>query len=106
MSNRRKREILPVHPGEILKEEFMLPLEMSANRLSLMLGVPSGRITQIINGQRAITLDTALRLSRLFGTTAEFWMNLQNLYDLQMAQDDLVLEINRQVKPIKTAAGQ
>jgi addiction module HigA family antidote len=104
MITRKKRQIAPVHPGEILKEEFMVPLEMSANRLSLLLRVPSGRITQIINGQRAVTTDTALRLSRLFGTTAEFWMNLQNLYDLQNAEDKLVAEINEQVKPLKKTA--
>jgi addiction module HigA family antidote len=104
MKSNRKREIAPMHPGEILKEEFMVPLEMSANRLSLLLGVPSGRITQIINGQRAISIDTSLRLSRLFGTTPEFWMNLQNLYDLQMAEGDLVAEINQQVRPLKKTA--
>lgn len=104
MKSKRKREIVPVHPGEILKEEFMVPLQMSANRLSLLLGVPSGRITQIINGQRGVTTDTALRLSRLFGTTAEFWMSLQNLFDLQMAEYDLVEQINEQVKPLKRTA--
>ena|SRR3990167_1942037 len=103
MTCKRKREIPPICPGEILKEEFMTPLEMSANRLSLLLGVPSGRITQIIHGQRAITTDTALRLARLFGTTAEFWMGLQNLYDLQMAEYDLVDQINEQVRPLKKA---
>jgi antitoxin HigA-1 len=103
--SKKKREIAPVHPGEILKFEFMEPLELSANRLSLLLAVPSGRITQIINGQRAISIDTALRLSRLFGTTAEFWMNLQNLYDLQIAEDNLVSEINDRVKPLKKTVG-
>lgn len=105
MNKKKRRDIVPVHPGEILKEEFMVPLCMSANRLSLLLGVPSGRMTQIINGQRAISVDTALRLSRLFGTTAEFWMGLQNLYDLQMAEYDLVEQINEQVKPLKRSAG-
>lgn len=105
MVKRHKRDIAPVHPGEILKEEFLLPLGMSANRLSLLLAVPSGRITQILNGQRAISLDTALRLSRLFGTTAEFWLRLQNLYDLQTAEDELMQEINERVKPLKKAAG-
>ncbi len=102
---KKKRQIQPVHPGEILKYEFMEPLALSANRLSLLLGVPSGRITQIINGQRALSIDTALRLSRLLGTTAEFWMNLQNLYDLQMAEFDLLEQINEQVKPLKRTAG-
>lgn len=104
MTKKSKREIAPVHPGEILKEEFLVPLGMSANRLSLLLAVPSGRVTQIINGQRAISVDTALRLSRLFGTTPEFWMNLQSLYDLQMAEFDLIDEINDRVKPLKKTA--
>lgn len=104
MIKKKKREIAPAHPGEILKEEFMVPLAMSANRLSLLLGVPSGRMTQIINAQRAISTDTALRLSRLFGTSAEFWMGLQNLYDLQMAEDNLIDEINERVKPLKKVA--
>lgn len=104
MARNKRREIAPVHPGEILKEEFLAPLELSANRLSLLLGVPSGRMTQIINGQRGITVDTALRLSRLFGTTAEFWMSLQNLYDLQMADYELVDRIRDEVKPLKRTA--
>lgn len=100
-----KRQITPVHPGEILKYEFMVPLQLSANRLSILLGVPSGRITQIINGQRSISVGTALRLARLFGTSAEFWMNLQSLYDLQVAEGELADEINHAVKPLKSVAG-
>ncbi|MDX2106303.1 MAG: HigA family addiction module antitoxin [Candidatus Melainabacteria bacterium] len=77
----------PIHPGYILKEEFMVPLNMSANQLALRLHVPTGRVTQIINGQRSISADSALRLSRYFGTTPQFWLNLQSRYDLQVAQD-------------------
>ena len=72
----------PVHPGEMLREEFMVPLELSANRLAIDLRVPVTRITQILNERRAITADTALRLERYFGMSADFWMNLQRDYEL------------------------
>ena len=72
----------PVHPGEMLREEFMVPLELSANRLAIELRVPVTRITQILNERRAITADTALRLERYFGMSADFWMNLQRDYEL------------------------
>jgi len=78
--------ITPIHPGEILKEEFMIPYHLSANKLAARLHVPTNRITAIIAGNRAITADTALRLSDAFGTTPEFWMNLQDHYDLNIAQ--------------------
>ena len=93
------KKLPPVHPGEILKEEFMTPLGLSANQLGLELRVPAGRITSIINGQRSVTADTALRLSRHFGTTAEFWMNLQSLYDLQIAEDKAGEEIMKKIHP-------
>ena len=67
-----------IHPGEILKEEFLVPLGISANRLALSLGVPANRISAIINGQRAITAETAILLGKAFRTTSEFWLNLQN----------------------------
>ena len=72
-----------VHPGEVLKEEFLVPLNVSAYRLSKEIHVPETRISEIINGKRAVTADTAIRLSKFFGTTAEFWLNLQNQYDLE-----------------------
>ena len=72
----------PVHPGEMWREEFMVPLELSANRLAIDLRVPVTRITQILNERRAITADTALRLERYFGMSADFWMNLQRDYEL------------------------
>ena len=93
------KKLPPIHPGEILKEEFMVPLGLSGNQLALHIGVPTGRITQIINGQRAITGNTALRLSKAFGTTPEFWINLQSRYDLLRAQDEFVADI----KPFKKA---
>jgi antitoxin HigA-1 len=76
----------PIHPGEILKEEFLLPLGLSINALARCLHVAPNRISQIVNGSRAITGDTALRLSAFFDTTPQFWMNLQSLYDLEVAK--------------------
>ena len=76
----------PVHPGEILKEEFMVPYGLSARRLADALSVPTNRITAIVNGQRGVTAETALRLSDAFGTTAEFWTNLQDHYELEKAR--------------------
>ena len=81
--------IAPVHPGEILKEEFMVPLGLSANGLARAVRVPPNRISAIVNGERGLTADTALRLSRAFGTTAEFWLNLQKLYELRRAHADV-----------------
>ena len=78
----------PIPPGEHLKQDFMVPLGLSANRLAKHIGVPPNRISSIVAGQRAITSDTALRLARLFGTSPEFWMNLQSNYELQLAVDE------------------
>ena len=75
----------PIHPGEILSEEFMVPFGLSANKLAHSLRVPANRITAIINGTRSITADTALRLATAFGTTPDFWMNLQSQYALENA---------------------
>lgn len=72
-----------IHPGEILKEEFLIPLNISAYQLSKAIGIQQSRISQIINGKRSITPDTAIRLSKFFGTTAKFWLNLQNAYDIE-----------------------
>ena len=79
--------IAPVHPGEILKEEFMVPLGLSANGLARAMRVPPNRISAIVNGGRGLTADTALRLSKAFGTPAEFWLNLQKQYELDCARD-------------------
>lgn len=89
------------HPGEVLKEEFMAPLELSANKLAIELGVPATRIGDIIRseGPRAITADTALRLARYFRTTAAFWMNLQAAYDLSKAEAEKGREIASRVRP-------
>jgi antitoxin HigA-1 len=93
----------PVHPGEILREELDV-LEMSASALAASLGVPGNRITAILNGQRGITADTALRLSRYLGTTAEFWLNLQKSYELRLAELEAGKQIEKTVIPRKAAA--
>ena len=82
-----KKDLHPIHPGEILLEEFMRPLGLSANQLAKILCVPANRISSIINGQRGITADTALRLYRYFGLEAQFWLNLQNSYDLELLEE-------------------
>ena len=93
----------PVHPGEMLREEFMKPLGISINGLALELHVPVTRISQIVNERRGITADTALRLSRHFGMSADFWMNLQKDYELILARRKSLRTIERQVRR-RTAA--
>lgn len=99
-----KRDLPPVHPGEILLEDFLKPLEITRYRLAKSIGVPQRRIDEICAGKRAITADTALRLARYFGTDAQSWMNLQAGYDLEMAEITLIKRIAREVKPLKEAA--
>mgnify|MGYP001549629406 CR=1 FL=1 len=82
-------KLKPVHPGEVLMEEFLRPLEISQYRLAKSIGVPPRRINEIVHGQRAVTADTALRLSRFFGTSERFWLNLQTGYDLEVEKDRL-----------------
>lgn len=89
----------PVHPGEILADELE-ELGMSATKLAKILGVPPNRITQILNGRRGITAETALRLARWLGTSPQFWMNLQNSYELRLAEQEKGLEIYKTVTPI------
>lgn len=79
------RNIPPIHPGVTLREDFMEPHGLSANRLGALVGVPPNRISDIVRGRRSITADTALRLSRAFGTSPEFWLNLQTHFDLELA---------------------
>jgi antitoxin HigA-1 len=88
----------PVHPGEMLREEFMKPLGLSINGLGLELHVPATRIGEIVNERRGITADTALRLARYFGTSADFWMNLQKNYELIVARRKSLKTIERQVR--------
>ena len=100
-AGRAPRKLKPVHPGEILREEFMNPLGLSANRLALDLRVPVTRISEIVNERRAISTETALRLACYFNTTPEFWMNLQTQHDLDSAEDRILAEIKRDIRPLK-----
>jgi antitoxin HigA-1 len=97
------KKIAPVHPGDVLREDFLKPLGMSVNKLALSLGVPATRIGEIVNGRRAVTSDTALRLARFFGTTPEFWMNMQTGYELETAKDKFSALIERTVHPYEDA---
>ena len=87
----------PIHPGEILLEEFMRPMDISINRLARDVAVPPGRISAIVNGKRAISADTALRLGKYFGVSPEVWVGLQADYDLRMAQRAVGAEVDRRV---------
>lgn len=89
----------PIHPGEILLEEFMRPLGVSINKLARDIAVPPGRVSAIVNGKRGITGDTALRLARYFGTSAEVWIGLQADYDLRVAERVVGAEVERAVRP-------
>ena len=93
----------PVHPGEILLEEFLRPLEVSQYRLAKETGVPARRINEIVHGQRRISADTALRLSRYFGTSERFWMNLQIRYDLEIERDRLGAALDA-IRPLSEAS--
>ncbi|HEY5607522.1 MAG TPA: HigA family addiction module antitoxin [Alphaproteobacteria bacterium] len=100
---KRERRLPPIHPGEILREELMRPLNLSASRLARDLRVPVTRINDIVRGRRAITGDTALRLARYFGTTARFWVNLQAAYELEVAERKALTSIEAEVLPRKAA---
>jgi len=89
----------PVHPGEVLLEEFLNPINITQNHLAIEIGVDARRINEIVHGTRSITADTALRLSRFFGVSAEFWLGLQSQYDLDTTEDRLGDRISREVRP-------
>ena len=91
------RKLAPVHPGEILREDYMAPIGLTSNQLAMSLRIPANRITAIVAGKRGITADTALRLARYFGTSAEMWMDLQGDFDLQTERDLHGAEIERSV---------
>ena len=94
----------PVHPGEVLREDFLKPLGLSVNKLALELHVPATRIGEIVHARRRITADTALRLGRYFKTNAEFWLNLQNFFDLEIERrSGAAVAIERQVRPAHVA---
>jgi addiction module HigA family antidote len=101
----KPKELLdPITPGEILREDFMEPFGISINRLARDLSVPPNRISEIVNGRRGITADTALRLERYFGVEAQFWLNLQTEYDLRMMKRKIGSDIEARIIPVKTAA--
>ena len=95
----RKRDIPPVHPGEILKLEFLEPLDLSVNALSRAIKVPRTRLNDIVRGRRGVTADTAMRLARYFGVSAQFWMNLQSHYELEVAEETLGKRLGREIRP-------
>jgi len=92
-------KLSPIHPGEVLLEEFIKPMNLSQNRLAIDIGVDARRINEIVLGKRAVTADTALRLSRFFGNSPQFWMGLQTQYDLDVAEDHLGKRLDREVRP-------
>lgn len=98
------KKVAPIHPGEILLKEFLEPMKISQNRLSREISVPPRRINEIVLGKRSITADTALRLGRYFGTTAQFWLNLQVRYDLECAQDKIGRRLLKEVRVNSPAA--
>lgn len=93
----------PPHPGETLKEEYLVPLGMSVNALARELGIGAARLNEIVLGRRGVSADTALRLARYFGSTPEFWLNLQAFYDLRMAERKAGQTIERTIKPRQAA---
>ncbi len=96
------RKLAPIHPGEVLLEDFIKGFGITQHRLALAIGVPPRRINEIVHGLRSVTADTALRLARYFGTTPQFWMNLQDQYEIDLAQDRLHEQLAA-IKPLATA---
>ena len=99
-----KKHLKPVHPGEVLLEEFLKPMNLSQNRVALDIGVPPRRINEIVLGKRAVTADTALRLGRYFRMSPQFWLGLQMDYDLDVTQDALAKRLDREVKTYAVTA--
>jgi addiction module HigA family antidote len=96
-------KLLPVHPGEVLLEEFIKPMNLSQNRIAIDIGVDTRRINEIVLGKRSVTADTALRLARYFGNSPQFWLGLQNQYDLDITEDRLGKRLEREIRPLATA---
>lgn len=99
-----RRKLAPVHPGEILLEDFLRPLGLSQYRLARGLSVPPRRINEIVLGKRSVSADTALRLARFFGTSARFWLNLQTAYDLDVERDRLAGRLTKEVEVLQEAS--
>jgi antitoxin HigA-1 len=97
-------KLSPIHPGEVLLEEFIKPMNLSQNRLAIDIGVDARRINEIVLGKRAVTADTALRLSRFFSNSPQFWLGLQTQYDIDIAEDHLGKRLDREVRPYTMAA--
>lgn len=98
------RRLAPIHPGEVLLEDFLKPFELTQYRLAKNLSVPARRINEIVLGKRAITADTALRLARFFGTSERFWLNLQTTYELELERDRLKDRLTKEVQTLKHAS--
>jgi len=94
-------KLSPIHPGEVLLEEFIKPMNLSQNRLAIDIGVDARRINEIVLGKRSITADTSLRLARFFGNSPQFWLGLQAQYDLDVAEDHLGKRLEREVRPLE-----
>ena len=95
-----QNKMRPIHPGEVLREDFLAPLQMTPHALAIALRVPASRINDIVLERRGVTLNTALRLARYFGGDAQSWLNLQNAYDLKNAQKELAPKISKEVMPL------
>jgi len=98
-----KKKLSPIHPGEVLLEEFIKPMNLSQNRLAIDIGVDARRINEIVLGKRSVTADTALRLARFFGNSPQFWLGLQTQYDLDITEDILGKRLEREVRPLEMA---
>jgi len=96
-------KLSPIHPGEVLLEEFLKPMKLSQNHLAINLGVDTRRINEIVLGKRSLSADTALRLARFFGNSPQFWLGLQSQYDLDVAEDLLGKRLDREVRPMAMA---
>jgi antitoxin HigA-1 len=99
-----KNLMRPIHPGEVLREEFLVPLNMSAHALAMELKVPAPRINEIVRERRSVTPETALRLARFFGTSPDFWLNLQTAYDLKIVQREIGRTVENEVRERRSAA--
>ncbi len=100
----KKKKLHPIHPGEVLLEEFLKPMGLSQNKLALNIGVPARRINEIVLEKRRVTADTALRLARFFGTSSEFWIGLQSQYDLDVTADALGERLEKEVRTYSQVA--
>jgi addiction module HigA family antidote len=98
-----RKKLSAIHPGEVLLEEFIKPMNLSQNRLAIDIGVDARRINEIVLGKRSVTADTALRLARFFGNSPQFWLGLQTQYDLDVTEDQLGKRLEREVRPLEMA---